>query len=123
MIIFFANPNLGATAGITAYNVNAAAQNAINILQNTYNLDEIISGNKKFNYTIEHQLPKWLVVQAKNDSSINIVKYLQAYYDWIFSSNGLDLYPNYEDIQNVFYMNFDSLQETYKSLFCLSKSK
>jgi hypothetical protein len=117
MILFFTNPNLGATAAITSYGLNAGAEYALGVLKTEFDFDQLTSTDKKFNYTVEHQFPSWLVSEARKNNSVNTINLIQRYYDWVFSTSGLDLYPNYEDIQNVFYMNFDSLKETYKSLF------
>lgn len=117
MILFFTNPNLGATASITSYGLNAGAEYAIGVLKGQFDFAQLTNTDKKFNYTVEHQFPSWLVSEARKNSSVNTIELVQRYYDWVFSTSGLNLYPNYEDIQNVFYMNFDSLKETYKSLF------
>jgi len=117
MIFFFTNPNLGATANITQYNVDAGCEYALGVLNSQYDLATIASTDRKFFYSVEHQFPSWLVKESKTDSDIKIIELIQRYYDWVFSTSGLDLYPNYEDIQNVFYTNFASIKETYKSLF------
>ncbi len=117
MILFFTNPNLAATGGIAQYNTDAGCEYAISVLGTQFDLETLASTDRKFFYSVEHQFPAWLVKEAKADPDINTINLIQKYYDWVFSASGLDLYPNYEDIQNVFYMNFSSLKETYKSLF------
>ena len=118
MILFFTNPDLAATGGIAQYNTDAGCEYAIGVLGTQFDLETLASTDRKFFYSVEHQFPAWLVKEAKADTDINNIKLIKKYYDWVFSTSGLDLYPNYEDNQNVFYMNFSSLkQRIAKHLF------
>jgi hypothetical protein len=116
MIIVF-NPTISQTINPSAYNISAAAEYAISQLDSTYNFNKLFRDDLNFRYYIKSQFPQWLVDQANKNSDVKIIDLIQEFYNFYFSKNGLNLYPNYEHIQNIFFMNLDGLKETYKSLF------
>ncbi len=116
MIIVF-NPTISQTINPSAYNISAAAEYAISQLDSTYNFNKLFRDDLNFRYYIKSQFPQWLVNESNKNSDVKIIDLIQEFYNFYFSKNGLNLYPNYEHIQNIFFMNLDGLRETYKSLF------
>ena len=116
MIIVF-NPTISQTINPSAYNISAAAEYAISQLDSTYNFDKLFRDDLNFRYYIKSQFPQWLVNESNKNLDVKIIDLIQEFYNFYFSKNGLNLYPNYEYIQNIFFMNLDGLRETYKSLF------
>jgi hypothetical protein len=116
MILFF-NPTITQTVGPTGMNMTVGAEYAINQLKELYDFNKIFRSDLNFRYYIENQFPQWIQDQAKKDSDVKIIDLIQEFYNFYFSSNGLNLYPNYEYIQSVFFSNQDGLRALYSSLF------
>lgn len=116
MILFF-NPTSSATIGTTSYNMSAGAEYAISQLKSLYDFSELFRDDLNFRYHIKSQFPQWLINESNKNSDVKIINLIQEFYNFYFSSKGLDLYPNYEHIQDVFLSNQDGLKQTYNSLF------
>lgn len=116
MILFF-NPTISQTVGPTGMNMTVGAEYAISQLKELYDFNKIFRDDLNFRYYIENQFPQWVRDQAKKDSDVKIIDLVQEFYNFYFSTNGLDLYPNYEHIQSVFFSNQEGLRSAYSSLF------
>lgn len=116
MILFF-NPTSSQSAGPTGMNMSVGAEYAINQLKILYDFNKLIRDDLNFRYYIENQFPQWIQDQAKVNTDIKIIDLIQEFYNFYFSTNGLNLYPNYEHIQSIFFSNQDGLRATYSSLF------
>lgn len=116
MILFF-NPTSSQSIGPTGMNMTVGAEYAINQLKQLYDFNKIFRDDLNFRYYVENQFPKWIVDQSKTNSDVKIIDLIQEFYNFYFSKNGLNLYPNYEHIQSVFFSNQDGLRQTYSSLF------
>jgi len=115
MIIFF-NQNKNQNLTPAQLDLNAGAEYALGVLNQNYTL-ETTRNNRNYSYRIQNQFPSWLITESENNSSYNTINLVQELYNWIFSKNGLDLYPNFENLQNPFYTNQESLKKIYSSLF------
>ena len=116
MIIFF-NQNKDQVFTVNQLNTSAGAEYAIKLINSTYNLSETLNERRNFAYFVENQFPNWLIKDVEENSSYKIIDFVQELYNWIYSPEGLDLYPNFENLQNAFYTNEDSLRKIYSSLF------
>ena len=116
MILFF-NPTSSQSIGPTGMNMSVGAEYAINQLKNLYNFNKLIRGDLNFRYYIENQFPQWIQDQAKTNTDVKIIDLIQEFYNFYFSTNGLNLYPNYEHIQSAFFCNQDGLRAMYSSMF------
>jgi len=116
MILFF-NPTSSQSIGPTGMNMTVGAEYAINQLKQLYDFNKIFRDDLNFRYYVENQFPQWIVDQSKTNSDVKIIDLIQEFYNFYFSKNGLNLYPNYEHIQSVFFSNQDGLRQTYSSLF------
>jgi hypothetical protein len=116
MILFF-NPTITQTVGPTGMNMTVGAEYAIDQLKELYDFNKIFRSDLNFRYYIENQFPQWVQDQAKKDPDVKIIDLIQEFYNFYFSTNGLNLYPNYEHIQSVFFSNQDGLRSLYSSLF------
>jgi hypothetical protein len=115
MILFF-NQNKNQNLTPAELDLNAGAEYAIAILNQTHNTQEV-RNNRNYSYRVQNQFPSWLITESEDNSSYNTINLVQELYNWIFSKNGLDLYPNFENLQNPFYTNEESLKKIYSSLF------
>jgi len=116
MIIFF-NQNKDQVFTVNQLNTSAGAEYAIKLINSTYNLSETLNERRNFTYFVENQFPNWLIKDVEENSSYKIIDFVQELYNWIYSPDGLDLYPNFENLQNAFYTNEDSLRKIYSSIF------
>lgn len=116
MIIFF-NQNKDQVFTVNQLNTSAGAEYAIKLINSTYNLSETLNERRNFAYFVENQFPNWLIKDVEENSSYKIIDFVQELYNWIYSPEGLDLYPNFENLQNAFYTNEDSLRKIYSSIF------
>ena len=111
MILFF-NPTSSQSIGPTGMNMTVGAEYAINQLKQLYDFNKIFRDDLNFRYYVENQFPQWIVDQSKTNSDVKIIDLIQEFYNFYFSKNGLNLYPNYEHIQSVFFSNQDGLRQT-----------
>lgn len=116
MILFF-NQNKNQSLAPNELDVNAGAEYAIGVLNTNYNISESLNTRRNFSYLIENQFPIWIIEDVQSNSSYKIIDFVQELYNWIYSPDGLDLYPNFENLQNAFYTNEDSLRKIYSSIF------
>lgn len=116
MIIFF-NQNKNQSLTPNELDVNAGAEYAIGVLNANYNVSQSLNTRRNFSYLIENQFPIWLIEDVESNSSYKIIDFVQELYNWIYSPDGLDLYPNFENLQNAFYTNEDCLRKIYSSIF------
>jgi len=116
MILFF-NPTSSQSVGPTGMDMTVGAEYAINQLKQLYDFNKIFRDDLNFRYYIENQFPQWIVDQSKINSDVKIIDLIQEFYNFYFSKNGLNLYPNYEHIQSAFFSNQDGLRQMYSSLF------
>jgi hypothetical protein len=116
MIIFF-NPTIAEEKTPSQYDFNTAAEYVLSQLKSDYNFNSIVRNDLNFKYFIEDQFPKWIIKESKTNVNVKIIELIQEFYNFYFSKNGLNLYPNYEYLQNIFFTNEESIKEYYNSLF------
>lgn len=115
MIIFF-NQNKDQTFALTEYNLEAGAEYALGLINAAYSQKKL-SNNLNYNYSISHHFPQWILDETQTNSEAKIVDFIQELYNFLFSQSGLNLTPNYENIQDIYVTNKNYLKEYYSSLF------
>lgn len=116
MIIFF-NQNKDQVFTTNQLDINAGAEYAIKLINSNFNISDTLNERRNFAYFVENQFPNWLIKESEENTSYKIIEFIQELYNWAYSPDGLDLYPNYENIQNIFYTNEESLRKIYSSIF------
>lgn len=115
MIIFF-NQNKDKTFALTEYNLEAGAEYALGLINAAYSQKKV-SNNLNYTYSISHHFPQWILDESQTNSEVKIVDFIQELYNFLFSTAGLNLTPNYENIQDIYVTNKNYLKEYYSSLF------
>jgi hypothetical protein len=101
MILFF-NQNKDQVFTVNQLDTNAGAEYAIKLINSTYNLSETLNERRNFAYFVENQFPNWLIKDVEQNTSYKIIDFIQELYNWTYAPSGLDLYPNFENLQNIF---------------------
>jgi hypothetical protein len=115
MIIFF-NQNKDQVFALTEYNLEAGAEYALGLINSAYSVKKV-NNNLNYTYSVSHQFPQWIIDETRTNSEAKIIDFVQELYNFLFSSSGLNLTPNYENIQDIYLTDINYLKEYYNSLF------
>ena len=115
MIIFF-NQNKDQVFALTEYNLEAGAEYALGLINSAYPIKKV-NNNLNYTYSVSHQFPQWIIDETRTNSEAKIIDFIQELYNFLFSSSGLNLTPNYENIQDIYLTDTNYLKEYYNSLF------